>query len=121
MEIVYVYQKKRRNFGRQAYFKDRSAELDVDIAADPEYMSNYIAKNPCNSEVQCAPDMSEHDANTESFVFANQGILHREGGWPKDVDSSDVEHTLRYRKKVEKDDEFARVIKSLVEVSHFSF
>jgi len=116
MEIVYVYQKKRRNFGRQAYFKERPVELDVDFPSDPAYMANYVIKNPCHTEVQCAPDMSEHEANTESFVFANQGVLHKEGGWPKDVDPTDVEHTLRYRKKVEKDEEFTRIVKSLVDV-----
>ena len=39
--------------------------------------------------------------------------MHTEGGWPKDVDSSDVEHKLRYRKKVEKDEEYMRLVKNL--------
>jgi dynein intermediate chain 2 len=54
--------------------------------------------------------------NTESIVTANHGILHTQGGWPKDVDVTDVEHTIRYRKKIEKDEEYMRVIKSLGEV-----
>ena len=64
MEVVYVYQRKRKNFGRQAYFKDRPAELDVDLPSDPDYMMNYVMKNPCHSEVQCAPDMSEHEVSS---------------------------------------------------------
>jgi hypothetical protein len=48
--------------------------------------------------------------------MANKGIQHLEGGWPKDVDSSDVEHTLRYRRKVEKDEDYARVVKGLSDV-----
>ena len=31
MEIQYVYQKKRSEFGRHAMFSDRPAELHVDI------------------------------------------------------------------------------------------
>ncbi len=49
-------------------------------------------------------------------MTASKGILHKEGGWPKDVDSNDAEHILRYRKKVEKDEEYIRVVKLLGEV-----
>lgn len=55
-------------------------------------------------------------ANTESFVVMNRGVLHKEGGWPKDVDPTDVEHTLRYKKKVEKDEEYMKIVKNLCEV-----
>ena len=48
------------------------------------------------------------------------GILHTQGGWPKDVDATDVEHTIRYRKKIEKDEEYMRVIKSLGDVRPLS-
>jgi dynein intermediate chain 2 len=54
--------------------------------------------------------------NTESLVVANRGILHTQGGWPKDVDATDVEHTIRFRKKIEKDEEYMRVIKNLGDV-----
>ena len=116
MEVVYVYQRKRKDFGRQAIFHERPAELTVNIAPDSTYMANYVVRNPCHSEVQRVPDMSEHEANTESLVTCNRGILHQEGGWPKDVDPNDVEHTLRYRKKFEKDEDYAKVIKGLSEV-----
>ena len=56
--------------------------------------------------------------NTESFIVSNRGILHREGGWPKDVDPNEVEHTLRYRKKIEKDEDFMKSVKAMGDVSH---
>ena len=43
--------------------------------------------------------------------------MHTEGGWPKDVDPTDVEHTIRYRKKIEKDEEYIRAVKVLGDVS----
>jgi hypothetical protein len=46
--------------------------------------------------------------------------MHVQGGWPKDVDSSDVEHTIRYRKKIEKDEDFARSVKQLGDVGQCS-
>ncbi|KAI9138568.1 WD40-repeat-containing domain protein [Paraphysoderma sedebokerense] len=115
MEIVYVHQRKRRDFGRQPLFSDRVPELSVDVAPDPAYAGNYVERNPCVAEVQAAPDMSEHEVNTESFVMVNKGIQHIEGGWPKDVDPTDVEHTLRYRRKVEKDEDYIKVVKMLGE------
>ncbi|KAI9090026.1 WD40-repeat-containing domain protein [Phlyctochytrium arcticum] len=113
MEIVYVYQKKRKDFGRQPTFGDRPAQLATHIPADPTLMRNYAERNPCQAEVQSVPEKSEHEVNTESFVLSNRGILHIQGGWPKDVDPSDVEHTIRYRKKVEKDDEYVRAVQNL--------
>ena len=38
---------------------------------------------------------------------------HLEGGWPKDIDYTEKEQTARYRKKVEKDEEYLRQIKAL--------
>jgi dynein intermediate chain 2 len=61
MEIVYVYQKKRRNFGKQLNLQDKPAELTVNILPDPSYISNYTIKNPSFTEVQAVPEMSEHD------------------------------------------------------------
>ena len=51
--------------------------------------------------------------NTERVEYISVGMYHQEGGWPKDVDPTEKEQTTRYRKKVEKDEEYIRQIKSL--------
>jgi dynein intermediate chain 2 len=61
MEIVYVYQKKRKDFGKQPLFADRLAEITTAIAPDPAYIKNFTERNPSHSEVQCCPDKSEHE------------------------------------------------------------
>lgn len=44
---------------------------------------------------------------------------HVEGGWPKDVDYTEAEHVIRYRKKVEKDEEYIKTLVSLGgQISH---
>eukprot|EP00164_Ancoracysta_twista_P002327 GFYU01003075.1.p1 GENE.GFYU01003075.1~~GFYU01003075.1.p1 ORF type:complete len:570 (+),score=204.31 GFYU01003075.1:231-1940(+) len=116
MEIVYPYTKVRRDFGSYNVFQDRPAEIIVNVGVEPEYMEDYIERNPSSVECQCIPDMSEHEVNTERVVFASQGMNHLEGGWPKDVDASEVEHTIRYRKKVEKDEEYIRSVKTMGDV-----
>ena len=61
MEIVYVYQKKRSEFGRQALLSDRVGEISFSIPPDPAYMKNYTERNPTHTEVQATPDKSEHE------------------------------------------------------------
>ena len=38
--------------------------------------------------------------NTTAVVFATKAMNHVEGGWPKEVDYTEAEHVIRYRKKV---------------------
>lgn len=55
--------------------------------------------------------------NTERSEYTDAGMNHREGGWPKDVDPNEVEQTMRYRKKVEKDENFLNSVAALGDVS----
>ena len=42
---------------------------------------------------------------------------HTEGGWPKDINPAEVEQTIRFRKKVEKDEVYMSIINKLGTVS----
>jgi dynein intermediate chain 2 len=57
--------------------------------------------------------MSENYVNTERFNYIPHGMLHTEGGWPKDVDYTEKDQTTRWRKKVEKDEEYIRQVRAL--------
>ena len=61
MEIVYVYTKKRAEFGRQCNFSDRPAELHVDIVPDTSLAENFMERNPVDTGIQCVQEMSEHE------------------------------------------------------------
>uniref|UniRef100_A0A4W5QMM0 Dynein, axonemal, intermediate chain 2b n=1 Tax=Hucho hucho TaxID=62062 RepID=A0A4W5QMM0_9TELE len=113
MEIVHVYTKRRNEFGRQCNFSDRPAELHVDILPDPSLASNFIERDPCDVPIQCTQEMSEHEVNTERFESDTRGINHVEGGWPKDVNPQEMEQTIRFRKKVEKDEHYSSTIMQL--------
>lgn len=58
--------------------------------------------------MDCVPMLSEHAANTEITVFADKGMYHEEGGWPRDVDASEPEQKQRYLKKAEKDEDYVK-------------
>ena len=64
MEIVYVYTKKRAEFGRQCNFLDRPAELHVDILPDPSLAENFIERDPVDTGVQNVQEMSEHEVRS---------------------------------------------------------
>ncbi|XP_072501682.1 dynein axonemal intermediate chain 2 [Notamacropus eugenii] len=113
MEIVYVYLKKRSEFGKQCNFTDRQAELSIDIAPNPELTEQFVVRDPVDTGVQCSYDMSEHEVNTERFEMETRGINHLEGGWPKDVNPQELEQTIRFRKKVEKDENYINAIMQL--------
>jgi len=61
MEIVYVYTKKRSEFGRQCNFSDRPAELHCDIAPDAALAANFVKRSPIDIGLQCTQEMSEHE------------------------------------------------------------
>lgn len=51
------------------------------------------------------------------FESESRGINHVEGGWPKDLNPEDMEATIRYRKKVEKDEHYQNTILQIAGVS----
>lgn len=61
MEIIYVYTRKRSEFGRPCSFSDRPAKVTVDIPPDPSMASGFVRRNPVDSYVQHTSDMSEHE------------------------------------------------------------
>lgn len=55
--------------------------------------------------------------NTERYETESRGMNHTEGGWPKDINPAEVEQTIRFRKKVEKDDAYISIVMRLGTVS----
>lgn len=46
---------------------------------------------------------------------------HTEGGWPKDINPQDTEQTVRFKKKIEKDDMYIHSVHQLSHVGYLSF
>ncbi|KAM9339741.1 dynein axonemal intermediate chain 2 [Symphorus nematophorus] len=113
MEVVYVYTRLRREFGRQCLLSDRPAELLVDIPPDQSLSLQFIQRTPRDQGLQASRDMSEHQVNTERFESDSCGINHVEGGWPKDVNPQEMEQTIRFRKKAEKDESYVNSVLQL--------
>ena len=114
MEITTAYQKERHDFGRSIYhLAFSSVDILEEFSQEPELLKEHIERDPTILDIQAIPDMSECYVNTETVSYKSIGMLHLEGGWPKEVDCTEKDQTVRYKKKVEKDEEYIKQVKSL--------
>ena len=116
MEITLFYQKERKEFGRPVNtFAAGDVTVLEEFETDQELFRNHIERNPSVLDLQCKAELSQAEVNTESFKYIPLGMSHMEGGWPKDIDCTEKDQTTRFKKKVEKDDDYIRQVKLLAE------
>ncbi|BFF93739.1 dynein intermediate chain 3 ciliary [Drosophila madeirensis] len=100
----YIFSRERGRFGRQCLFSDRN-ELLLSVHPNGRLRLKYILRNPCDMTTQLSKHMALSTALTENVSLDHHGMYHYEGGWNvKEVNILDEESTMRYRKKVERDD-----------------
>uniref|UniRef100_A0A1B6H019 Dynein intermediate chain 3, ciliary n=1 Tax=Cuerna arida TaxID=1464854 RepID=A0A1B6H019_9HEMI len=115
MENQYVYTKKRSEFGRQCIFNDEGPKIVDNLLPNKALIDEYILRDPVHRGVQCSKTYAEHDLNTIRAEYDQHSMNHAEGGWPKDINPLDIEQTMRFRKKVEKDEMY---IHTVLQLSH---
>lgn len=100
----FILSRERRRFGRQCLFTDRN-EMILSVQPSGRLRLKYILRNPIDERTQLSPQYALSTAITQNVTLDNHGLNHYEGGWNvKEVNVMDEEATLRYRKKVERDD-----------------
>ncbi|XP_037954081.1 dynein intermediate chain 3, ciliary [Teleopsis dalmanni] len=110
--MEYIYKKERRNFGASVSFQDHD-EVIFNENSNREYAKDYILQNPVSRFTQYAGQTSASEANTERATYKHTGILHTEGGWKLDINVNDPEQTVRYKRKIEKDENYITQVMSL--------
>ncbi|XP_012269185.3 dynein intermediate chain 3, ciliary isoform X2 [Athalia rosae] len=113
-DTQYVYTKTRAQFGRWCSFSDKASKMEINILPEPSLMHNYVRKDPISQGTQCSKIFSEHEVNTTTATYKEGGMHHVEGGWPKDVNTHDLEQTVRYRRKIEKDELYIHTMLQLL-------
>uniref|UniRef100_A0A1A9WYS9 Dynein intermediate chain 3, ciliary n=1 Tax=Glossina brevipalpis TaxID=37001 RepID=A0A1A9WYS9_9MUSC len=109
----FIYSRERRRFGRQCLFSDRT-QLMFSINPSMKMRRNYILRNPVHTGTQLSDQKAFSVIETENVTFAEHGMYHYEGGWPREVNIHDEESTLRYRKKVEREDAWGQQVMTLI-------
>jgi len=111
-DIQFVYTKERSLFGRQCLFDDYIG-TQIDIRPDPELMKEYMYCFAADRGFDDPHVLSQHEVNTEYLESIVQGVNHAEGGWPKDVNFTDVDQVTRHRKKIEREEGYTPAVKIL--------
>ncbi|XP_018363614.1 PREDICTED: dynein intermediate chain 2, axonemal-like [Trachymyrmex cornetzi] len=107
MEIKQVFLKTRAEFGKQCIFDICGPHLDEEIKPDPDAMAHYIIRSHSNVGVQHTKQFALHEAQTVGSQTKSSGMFHFEGGWPKEINPKDEEVTARFRRRVEKEEDWA--------------
>merc|ERR1740120_669711 len=112
-EYEYIYMKKRKDFGRYCNFDDVEPKILGQVDLDLTRGDMYVEQTILNCCLDNIPEFSEHSVNTARVQTKSRVMLHVEGGWPKEVDYTEAQETLKYRKRLEKDPAFISTVKQL--------
>ncbi|XP_017482713.1 PREDICTED: dynein intermediate chain 3, ciliary [Rhagoletis zephyria] len=115
-QTQYIYSRERRRFGRQPLLSDRT-QLMLSIQPSHRIRSTYILRNPMDRTTQLSEQMAFSWVETENVTYGEHGMYHYEGGWPREVNINDEESTMRYRKKIERDDNWGMQVTNLIHTS----
>lgn len=110
----YVYTKERRKFGIQCIFVEESKRI-FNLPTDHEILDHHVARNTIDANTQKAAEYALIEVNTSDKTFRSNGMNHTEGGWPKDINILDEEQTMRYKKRLEREDKYDTSLKKLCE------
>ncbi|KAK0090365.1 hypothetical protein PV325_001139 [Microctonus aethiopoides] len=113
MDVQYIYTKNRSQFGKWCDFSDYD-KIEIDIKSDRTLINNFIRLDPVTQGSQYDKIYSAHEVNTNTATFKESGMHHVEGGWPKDINMHDLEQTVRYRRKIEKDEMYIHTMLQLL-------
>ncbi|XP_014609987.1 PREDICTED: dynein intermediate chain 2, axonemal isoform X2 [Polistes canadensis] len=93
------------------------SELDyikLGIQLSPALMHNNMKINTITRSTQYSKVFAAHEVNTNTVTYRNNGMYHYEGGWPKDINMKEAEQTVRYRRKIEKDELYIHTMLQLL-------
>ena len=128
MSDIYTYIKRRNEIGKPPNFADSKQVMPISLLPDTEADLQvdgqtfvHVKRNPNQRTLSNFPLLSESIVNTERVSTVNSGINHVEGGWPKDVDATDLNDKKKYiKKKLEKNadnhDKFTPAVKKMLDV-----
>ena len=114
-EVSYQYSKLRGDFGKPAEFQANEPEQIIDVAPSDDLKNQFIFLDPYEVEIQNVAQLTDSQTNTERITTKQQGQLHAEGGWPRDIDPTEFDDKAKHCKKAERDESYFGTVKGLIE------
>ncbi|XP_012274375.1 dynein intermediate chain 3, ciliary [Orussus abietinus] len=113
-EPRYEYTKPRSKFGKRCNFSNYDS-IDVNMLSEAAAQAEHFKRiDPITEGTQLSKLYGLHTNNTATATYEEDGMHHVEGGWPKDINPHDQEQTVRYRRKIEKDELFVHTMQHLM-------
>jgi len=113
MDIAYEFSRKRKEFGKHPNFTDSGPIEIACLEPSDEFDSQWETRPSTTITIDCIPKMAEHEINTERYIAIDRGMSHKEGGWPKEINTDEFEDKKRYLKKMEMQDTFNEIVLGL--------
>lgn len=106
---------RKSTMNRTISFSDKN-NLHVSIPPSRSLMRLYSVEQCVNKGLQCFQKMSSTYVSTDCVKHIFRGVNHNEGGWPKDINIADEEQTTRYKKKIEKKENYIQQLKGMTKI-----
>ena len=118
-QITYVYQRSLTEKRRAPEFEVIAAEALYDFPSVPSRRAEYTTGLLRDFEISNIPVLSEASTTTVGHPVESRGHSHVEGGWPKEIteDVTEQYHKTRYRRKVEKEEDYISTVTALAEIA----
>eukprot|EP00455_Lapot_gusevi_P050973 TRINITY_DN7502_c0_g1_i3.p1 TRINITY_DN7502_c0_g1~~TRINITY_DN7502_c0_g1_i3.p1 ORF type:complete len:605 (-),score=131.23 TRINITY_DN7502_c0_g1_i3:30-1796(-) len=114
----YEYVRLRKHFGQHQNFSDSPVQLLNRIAPEEKVASEWVKRVATTTDFDCIPEVSESSVNTSRNPQSSSGMMHLEGGWPKDVNTNDFQDKNRHIMRIENMDvKYKQAVRYLVDVS----
>jgi len=113
MDIAFEFSRKRKEFGKHPNFSDSGPIELANLEPTDEFDTEWETRPSTTITIDCIPKMAEHEINTERYIAIDRGMSHREGGWPKEINTEEFEDKKRYLKKMEMNETFNEIVLGL--------
>lgn len=107
--------KQRKDFGRYCAFDDVEPKIVGAVEKNNDTADQYVDQTIFNLVISNIPEMSMHSVNTARVQLKSRGMMHNEGGWPKEIDATEAQDCAKWRKRIEKDPTFVQTVKNLMQ------
>lgn len=105
MALQYTYVKERRQFGRKYKLFLRS-EVLANYPPVKSESKKFLTKWTADKTTEERCQFAEASISTENSEYVSRGMCHIEGGYANEIDIDDEEQTLRYKKKLQRSEEY---------------
>jgi len=112
-EYEHIYVKTRKDFGRYCNFDDVDPKILGVVESAPQCGDKYVEQTILSCVLDNIPQVSESSVNTQRVQTKNRTMIHTEGGWPREVEPTEAQDCLKFRKRLEKDQRFIEAVKQL--------